>query len=272
MKPLFGWVGGKRRLLPQIKTILPENYNNYIEPFIGAGALFFDLEQKGSIINDFNPELINFYKVLRDSPIELINEMKKHVNTEEHYLKIRKLDQNENFLSLSKIERAGRFLFLIRASFSSMWRVNSKGNHNVPYGKGRGGIVSEVNKEHFIKASELLKTTTILNGDYKKIMPFIKKGDFIFFDPPYAPLSATASFTSYTNSSFGGTQQQELKEFCDYVNKIGAYFMLSNSNSDFIKDLYKEYNINLLNINRMISAKAESRGKIKEVFVTNYKT
>jgi len=269
MKPIVKWVGGKRQLINELKTNMPRKYNKYIEPFIGGGALFFELSVKNAIINDYNKELINLYEVVRDNPKELIDDVCKHKNEEEYYYKVRTIDRDkEKFNKLTKVEKASRFLYLNKTGFNGLYRVNSNGECNVPFGKYKNPIYCE--PENIYACSVLLKDTTILNGDFEIVKEYIKKEDFIYFDPPYVPLNTTSNFTAYTDKGFDDDMQFRLKEFCDYINNTGAYFMLSNSYTDFTLELYKDYEINIVKAKRSINSNGNNRGKIKEILVTNY--
>ena len=267
-KPIIKWVGGKRQLLPSILERIPKTFNQYFEPFIGGGALFFELNKKGSTISDYNKDLINLYKIVKNNPIELIEDLQKHINSSEYYYKIRELDRTEDFSSLSPIEKASRLIFLNKTCFNGLYRVNKKGQFNVPYGKYKNP--QWIDEENILKASELFKKTKILNGDFEIIKPLIKKGDFIYLDPPYVPLNNTSNFTSYTDNGFSLEDQLRLKKFCDYIDSIGAYFLLSNSYTDFIIQNYKKYKIEAIMAKRSINAKGDKRGKVKEVLIRNY--
>ena len=268
-RPVVKWVGGKRQLMKQIKNNMPVNYNNYFEPFIGGGALFFELKNEGCYINDYNDELINLYQVIKDNPVELIEDLKYHTNTEDHYYHIREMDRSPNYSQTSTITRASRLMFLNRTGYNGLYRVNRSGQNNVPFGRYKNPKI--VDEENIMNCSNLLQKTTIASGDFTNIKEFIKKEDFIYFDPPYVPISDTSSFTSYTANGFDDDMQLRLKKLCDYINKIGAYFMLSNSCAAMIKDLYKEYTIKIVAANRALNCKASGRGKVNEVLVMNYK-
>ena len=267
-KPVIKWVGGKRQLLNKIKEEMPKKYNRYHEPFIGGGALFFDLSPKNAVINDFNEELINMYQVLKENPKELMIDLCSHLNTEEYYYSLRKLDRLPIFKKISKLKRASRFIFLNKTGFNGLYRVNKKGQNNVPYGRYKNPKIFEEN--NFINCSKVLKNTTILTGDFENIKPYIKKGDFIYLDPPYVPLNKTSNFTSYTEKGFDLKMQYRLKDFCDYIDSIGAYFIQSNSHTDFVLNLYQEYNIINVEANRALNCNGEKRGKILEVLIKNF--
>ncbi|MDQ7061912.1 MAG: DNA adenine methylase [Sulfurimonas sp.] len=268
-KPVIKWVGGKRQLIEDLTNLLPKKYNRYFEPFIGGGALFFSLKHKNSFINDYNHELTNLYLCIKNNPTELIKDLSKHKNDEEYYYYIRALDRDEKIYSkLSDIQKASRFIYMNKTGFNGLYRVNKKGQHNVPYGRYKNP--NWIDEENINECSKLLEQTEIGTGDFEAIKPLIKKGDFVYFDPPYVPLNDT-SFTSYTKKGFDIETQERLKDMCDYIDKMGAYFMLSNSYNDYILDLYKDYDIKTVLANRAVNCKATGRGKIKEVVVINYK-
>jgi len=268
-KPFIKWVGGKRQLLPEIKHYLPKQFNQYFEPFIGGGALFFELNTKHAVINDYNIELVNVYKTIKHDHIALIEDLKKHRNTEDYYYAIRGLDRDEQaFASLTGIERASRFIYLNKTGYNGLYRVNNKNQINVAFGGYEAPCILDENN---IKACHhALQTTTILQGDFENIKGLIQKGDFVYLDPPYAPLTPTANFVSYTAQGFDQAMQERVKNLCDEIDKIGAYFMLSNSSADMILNLYRHYDIKMVLANRKINCASDKRGAVKEVLVTNY--
>jgi DNA adenine methylase len=264
LKPPLKWAGGKRQLLSQLLELMPANYEGYAEPFVGGGALFFALEPENAVLIDKNEELINFYMVLRDDVDALIEDLKKHKNTKEYYYMVRSLDPNQ----LSKVERASRFLFLIKTGYNGLWRVNSKGQHNVPYGKYRN--VNIVDEPTLRRASQLLSTATILHGDFELIRDYAKPGMFIYFDPPYHPVSETANFTKYTADDFTEKDQIRLAQLFKDLDSMGCLLMLSNSDTPFIRELYKDYNITVVKARRAINCRADRRGPITELVIRNY--
>ncbi|RXJ56452.1 DNA adenine methylase [Candidatus Marinarcus aquaticus] len=269
-KPVIKWVGGKRQLLNELKKYMPEKFNTYFEPFIGGGALFFDLKLEKSFINDYNSELTNLYEIIKNNPKELIKDLGKHQNNADYYYKIRALDRTPTkYKRLTNIKKASRFIYLNKTGFNGLYRVNKSGQFNVPFGKYKNPNYADF--DNIFACSDLLQETTILNGDFEIIKPYICKGDFIYFDPPYVPLNETSSFTEYTDKGFDEDMQFRLKELCDYIHSIGAFFMLSNSYTDYIKDLYNEYELITVQANRALNCKASGRGKINEYIVVNYK-
>lgn len=269
LHPFVKWVGGKRQLLPELQKAMPSYYGRYYEPFVGGGALFFSIQPQYGYISDLNEELINLYITIRDDVEALINSLDQHVVTKEYYIKIRNLDRNAaEYKQLSNIERASRFIYLNRTCFNGLYRVNSKGEFNVPFGQYRNPRLYE--RQNLLDCSSVLKTTEIQHADFANILNYVKSGDFVYFDPPYLPLNVTSSFTSYTKEGFDIDMQKRLKEVCDELNDRQVMFMLSNSDTDFINNLYAEYSITKVYARRQINSVAAKRGKITEVLVKNY--
>ena len=266
--PIVKWVGGKRQLMFELLKNLPKSYNRYFEPFIGGGALFFELQPDNAYISDMNEELINLYFVVRDSVDELVHDLNKHEISKEYFLKIRNLDRMEKYFKLSNVERASRFIYLNRTCFNGMYRVNSKGEFNVPFGNYKNPRI--IDENNLLNCSELLKKTEIKCADFSEIIHKVQKGDFVYFDPPYVPLNETSSFTSYTKDGFDIDMQFKLREVCDELDSMGVKFMLSNSDTKLVNELYVNYNIKKVFASRQINANANGRGKITEVLVRNY--
>ena len=271
-KPIIKWVGGKRQLLEEIKKRMPQKYNKYFEPFFGGGALFFELKPENAFINDYNSELINLYKIVRDNPSYLIDNLKKHKNELEYYYEVRSKDRDKPLFSkLTEVERASRFLYLNKTGFNGLYRVNSKGEYNVPFGKYKNPNYYDEN--NLLLCSELLKNAEISIGDFEIIKDKIEKEDFIYLDPPYVPLNTTSNFTGYTDKGFDDDMHFRLRDLCDYIHNKGAYFLMSNSTAELVYELYNidGYFIDEVKANRNINSKASGRGKITEVIITNYK-
>lgn len=271
IKPFIKWVGGKRQLLPELQQRLPERILDYYEPFIGGGALLWTLEPqelRSITINDYNAELINAYQVVRDKPQHLLASLAKHRNTEIYYYEQRALDRQDNFNRRTAVERASRFIYLNKTGYNGLYRVNSKGQHNVPYGRYSNPTI--VDPETIYACSAFLQHVQIMQGDFDAIRPLLSADAFVYLDPPYVPVSATASFTSYTDQGFDRSMQQRLKELCDYTDAIGAKFMLSNSDTPLVRELYAAYHIEEVKAARAINSKATARGKITELVVRNY--
>ncbi|MFM0581700.1 DNA adenine methylase [Streptococcus suis] len=272
LQPFTKWTGGKRQLLPVIKSLMPDNYNSYFEPFIGGGAVFFELIPKKAIINDFNSELINCYRQIKDNPQKLIQLLTKHQenNSKEYYLELRAVDRDNRINKMTDVERAARIMYMLRVNFNGLYRVNSKNQFNVPYGRYKNPKI--VDSELILSISQYLNKNNIeiLTGDFEKAVEDVGAGDFVYFDPPYIPLSETSAFTSYTHEGFSYEEQVRLRDVFRKLDKKGAYVMLSNSSSPLVEELYKGFNIHKVEAIRTNGAKASSRGKISEFIVTNY--
>lgn len=267
-KPVVKWAGGKGQLLKQIEEHLPQEFNTYYEPFIGGGALFFRLWNsqriKNAVISDNNPDLINIYEVIKKNPEELIIELKKskYRNEKEAYYKIREWEPRKPVL------KAARMLYLNRTCFNGLYRVNSKGKFNVPFGKYKNPKL--LDESNIWAVHEALRNTEIRLCDFEKAVKGAKQGDFVYFDPPYYPLSTTANFTGYTRNSFNEEDQRRLAETFKRLAGMGVYVMLSNSHTEFIKKLYDQFNLKIVYARRAINSDANGRGQIKEYMILNY--
>lgn len=270
LKPFVKWAGGKRQLLPEIKKYIPEEYSTYYEPFVGGGAVLFHIQPEKFVINDVNREIVNVYNTVKNEVENLITELKSYENDADFYYKIRAIDRVENFSNLSNVKKAARVIYLNKTCFNGLFRVNRQGQFNVPFGKyKKPNIVNEdtlraVN-QYFAQAKG-----EILNTDFAECLSKAKKDSFVYLDPPYDPVSNSSSFTGYTLSGFNRYEQERLKTTCDKLNQKGCKFLLSNSATDFIKDLYKDYKIEIVKAGRSINSKASKRGKIEEVLIRNY--
>ncbi|MFA6252336.1 MAG: DNA adenine methylase [Candidatus Paceibacterota bacterium] len=273
-KPFVKWVGGKRQLLAQFRLMNlypPEKFDikkgKYFEPFVGGGAVFFDLLPETAHLSDLNNELVVTYNVIKGNVENLIKSLKKHKLNKEYFLKIRSQDPE----NLSDLDVASRFIYLNRTCFNGMYRVNSKGEFNVPFGKYTNPLICD--EDNLRKASKALKNVEIKKQDYKEVLKKAKKGDFVYFDPPYHPVSKTASFTSYTSKSFLEKEQMELRDVFVKLHERGCFVMLSNSDTSFINKIYSELKgvrITKVQASRAINSNASKRGKITEVLITNY--
>lgn len=264
------WAGGKKQLLNQLKQYFPETINRYFEPFVGGGAVAFYIikhyKPKEVYLSDNNDELTNAYKVIKDNVNELIENLKeyKRQHSKEFYYKVRAKNPKE----LSNLERAVRFIYLNKTCFNGLYRVNSKGEFNVPIGSYTNPAI--YNEQELKEISRLLKGVEIKTKQFYEIQNKVKEGDFIYFDPPYYPIKKD-SFTTYTKEEFLDKEQKKLAKLFKKLDKKGAKVMLSNSDSHFVEGLYKEYSIGIVRASRMINCDAKGRGKINEIVVTNYK-
>lgn len=273
LKPILKWVGGKRQLLHEIIPLIPNDVTTYVEPFVGGGAVLFEYQPQRAIINDLNEELINVYRVIKEHPEELIDILTQHkVNhNKEYFYKIRGLDRDDNFFEkYSDVERAARTIYLNKTCYNGLYRVNSKGQFNTPYGRYKNPKIVDDITIYAMSNYFNFNDIKIMNEDYKKALTNLRKGAFVYFDPPYLPISESSSFTSYTEDGFTYEQQVELKEQCDKLNNRGIKFLLSNSYHPAILELYKDYKIKVIKAKRAINSNAEKRGDINEVLVYNY--
>ncbi len=269
ISPILKWVGGKRQLLADIIPLINKRCSTYVEPFVGGGAVFFELQPNKAIINDYNPELINVYEVVRDFPEELIVSLEKHSreNTEEYFYKLRALDRNAEYSKMSNIQRAARIVYLNKTCYNGLYRVNSAGQFNSPYGKYKNPNI--VNATAIRAMSKYLRNPkiTIKQGDYREVLKRVRKGAFVYLDPPYMPISSSASFTGYTENGFSYEQQVALKDECDKLKEKGIAFLQSNSDCPEIRDLYKKYDVRTVQVKRSINSDANKRGEISEVLI-----
>lgn len=275
--PVLKWVGGKRQLLSEIKKYMPKINKNstYYEPFVGGGAVLFEMQPDKAVINDINRDLIDVYKVIKDNVEDLIKELKKdkYSNTSEAFYDIRELDrQPKKYNNLTGIQKAARILYLNKTCYNGLYRVNSIGEFNSPFGRYKNpNIVNEVGlravSKYFNDAD-----ITFLSGDFESTVKGIKKGSVVYFDPPYAPISKTSNFTGYNESGFGEEQQERLKKLCDKLTDKGIHILLSNSDCDFIRELYhdtEKYEIISVKAKRAINSVGDSRGEVSEVLIKN---
>lgn len=274
LKPFTKWTGGKRQLLPELHENMPEEYNRYFEPFIGGGALFLDTKPERATINDFNSNLVHAYEQIRDDVDALIDLLKIHQanNTKEYYLDLRAVDRDGRIDEMTETEKAARLLYMLRVNFNGLYRVNSKDQFNVPYGRYKNPKIVDSELLHAI--SDYLNTAdiTILNGDFATAIENVRAGDFVYFDPPYVPVSVTSAFTAYTHEGFGMEEQIRLRDVFVELDRRGAYVMLSNSSVPLVHELYAEYaeTTIIVGASRMINSKADKRGKVDEVLIKNY--
>ena len=291
-KPFIKWVGGKKRLIETFDRLLPNDLVNmedmtYIEPFVGGGAMLFFMLQKfnnitKAIINDVNPDLIKAYNVIKTYPEKIIISLEQiqreyvRLLTEEKrkafYLESRDIYNNN---ALSDIENTMYFIFLNRTCFNGLYRVNSKGKFNVPFGRYSNPKICDA--DTIYSDSELLQKVQMINGDFEQTEDYITENTFMYFDPPYRPLDATSSFNSYAKEAFNDEEQIRLKEYYDRLSGKGCLLMLSNSdcrgrNPDdtFFDDLYSEYDIQRVFTSRSVSANPSKRGKLSELLIRNY--
>lgn len=271
--PVVKWVGGKRQLLAEITPLLPKRITTYCEPFLGGGAVLFSIQPSKAIVNDLNKDLIVVYEVIRDDIETLIESLKKHENTSDYFYSIRDMDRNkDSYKLLSKVERASRLLYLNKTCFNGLFRVNSSGEFNSPFGHYKNPNI--VNEPVLRAVSKYFNSNniTFYSGDFYKTIENIGRGAFVYLDPPYDPVSDTANFTGYNKGGFDRKEQLRLKEYCDELTRKGIKFLLSNSATEFIKSLYSEYDIHIVQAKRSINSNGSKRGAVDEVLIRNYGT
>ena len=272
LKPFVKWAGGKRQLLGEILERIPRTYDNYIEPFLGGGAVLFALQPKRALINDINASLIHTYKIIASDPQQFINKIKELDSRiveggKEYYYLIRDLYNSKLMREEFDLELAALFVFLNKHCFNGLYRVNAKGLFNVPYNNGKKASIDE---EVILEVSKYLKKLTICLGDFEDACKDAKEGDFIFLDSPYAPLNPS-SFESYTKEGFDMESHVRLSKLFDNLTQKGCYCMLTNHNTEFINDLYgnKGYKMDVVSVKRMINADASKRTG-EEIIICNY--
>ena len=270
--PFVKWAGGKRQLIPQIRERMPEKYNDYYEPFVGGGAVIFDLLPANALINDINKALINTYRTICNEPDAFLKEVNRLDNDmledgKKYYYTIREHYNDKLMRSEYDVELAALFVFINKHCFNGLYRVNGKGLFNVPYNNSRRVSVDE---NVIIATSEYLRGVTIIDGDFEQACKNAKKGDFVFIDSPYAPLNPT-SFESYTKEGFDIESHKRLAKLYDELTARGCYCMLTNHNTELINELYgnKDYKIDVVSVKRMINSDASNRVG-EEVIICNY--
>lgn len=270
LKPFIKWAGGKTQLLPTLLNNLPPKFNNYYEPFIGGGAMLFEIKAKKFIINDINEQLILSYNYIKDDVESLIKQLtkidKEQLLSPKEYYYLKRERYNDLIENNSKdIEVAALFIYLNKHCFNGLYRVNSKGLFNVPHnGSKRGSFVAE----NLVNVSKFLQKVTILNGDFEDSVKTAKKGDFIFFDSPYAPLNPT-SFIDYSKEGFDLASHERLANLFKALDKKGCYCLLTNHNTKLINELYSDYNQDVVAVRRAINSNANARTG-EEIIIRNY--
>lgn len=273
VNPVLKWASGKTQLLPEINKRLPKQFNTYYEPFFGGGALLFSLLPSSAVINDLNSELMNVYKCIKHDTqfIRLLKELDRHqsLHSKSYYYLIRDIDCSPYYKNWRDYERAARTIYLNKTCFNGLYRVNKKGHFNTPIGTEKYKKLYDL--DNITNMHEYLKNNNvkILCGSYSSAVKDVKAGDFVYFDPPYDYQDGDG-FTSYTTDGFTKENQVELFNLFKELSDKGVYVMLSNNNTDFIRDLYKDYNIGVVYAKRAINHKGDGRGAVEEVIITNY--
>lgn len=270
--PFVKWAGGKRQLISQIRERMPEQFNNYYEPFVGGGAVIFELLPENAVINDINRALINAYQMICDHPQEFLQEINRldaemWEDGKEYYYSLREHYNDKLMKDEFDVELAALFVFINKHCFNGLYRVNGKGLFNVPYNNSRRNSVDE---QSIMEISEFLKNVTIISGDFEAACEGAGEGDFVFIDSPYAPLNPT-SFESYTKEGFDIESHRRLANLFDELTARGCYCMLTNHNTELINELYgnKGYTIDVVSVKRMINSDASNRVG-EEVIICNY--
>ncbi|MCR4900757.1 MAG: DNA adenine methylase [Treponema sp.] len=288
-KPFIKWVGGKSQLLDEIREKYPSHLEKYCEPFVGGGAVLFDIlckfQPKEVLINDINKELINTYSQIKNNCSEMIEQLKKIQNIYKNH----SIEENKSFFYKKRnryneikinekaeedVEKAVLFIFLNKTCFNGLYRVNSKGLFNVPFNNAKNPLLCD--EDNLKACSELLQNVEMKVGDYKECKSFIDDKTFVYIDPPYRPLSQTAAFTSYSENNFTDKDQIELGKFITEISEKGALVLASNSdpkntnsNDNFFDELYSNFNIERVSATRMINSNANKRGTINELLISN---
>lgn len=275
MKPFLKWAGGKNQLLKEIDKYKPKQFNTFYEPFVGAGSVFMHLKNEKTRINDLNSELINTYKVVKDHLPHLLEKLRIHENknSREYFYELREWDRNGLISDKSDVERAARFIYLNKTCYNGLFRVNSMGQFNVPYGRQKNPNIT--NSEVLNLVSGFLNKNNVLitNKDFSDSVSDAKKGDFIYLDPPYAPLTNNSqNFLGYTLSGFSNEEQQRVFNTFLELDRKGCYVMLSNSDAAVIRELYQDFKKTtyVVEAKRLINSTSSNRGKINELIILNY--
>jgi DNA adenine methylase len=281
--PFVKWAGGKGQLLAQLRPYFPQHYLRYIEPFVGGGAVFFHLQPESALLADLNPELVNLYRVVRDMPEKLmvqLDRMGQRTDHEAYYYELREKQpvdlpparQDQDGIPLADEDRlwiAARTIYLNKTGFNGLFRVNSRGRFNVPWGR-RTRLPQLYHPASLLSAAQLLHATDIHLADFAAILDQAQPGDFVYLDPPYHPLSATASFTNYTRLDFPPAEQERLAACLWAMDRRGVRFLLNNSDTPYTRHLYAGFHVSIARARRTINRDAAKRGPVNELIVYNY--
>lgn len=263
-RPPLKWAGGKTRLLPALRRSIPPTYGTYFEPFLGGAALFFDINPKSAVLGDSNPELINFYEVLRDSPRLLIEHLQQFTVSEPDFYRIRALEPR----TLTSIQRAARLIYLNKTCFNGIYRVNKRGQFNTPFGKQTRVNIFE--QENFLAASTILGSAMLKCADFLTTVNEARSGDFVYFDPPYIPVSKFSDFKRYTKERFSERDHEELAEAFTVLAERGCYVLLSNSFHEKTALRYSRFHQQKVLMPRFVNCKGDGRGNVTELLISNY--
>ena len=268
MRPVLKWAGGKRQLLPELLARLPQSFNGYHEPFVGGGAVFFELVAQGRIatayLSDANPSLIDVYLGLRDGVDDVIAALRQHRYERDYYYQMRALRPAD----LSLPQRAARIIYLNKTCYNGLYRENRRGQFNVPFGRYKNPTICD--EPNLRAAARALQGADIARQHFSTVLDHARPGDFVYFDPPYHPLSPTANFTAYDRHGFGPHDQRRLRDVFAALGERGVRAMLSNSDTPFVRELYSGFRVDQVYVARAVNSKANGRGKVAEVIVWNY--
>lgn len=269
--PVVKWVGGKRQLMNSLMPLFPRHITSYCEPFLGGGAVLFELQPDVAYVNDINSELIQMYEVIRDNVDELIAVLGEHPNEEEHFYSVRDWDRDkEQYARLTRVQKAARVIYLNKTCFNGLFRVNNAGEFNTPFGHYKNPNIINAPTLKAVSAYFQKAQLTFSSVDYAEVLANVGRGTFVYLDPPYDPVSDTANFTGYAKGGFDRAEQIRLRQHCDELDRRGIRFMLSNSSTDFIREQYADYHITTVRARRAVNSNATRRGQVDEVIIRNY--
>ncbi|MCS6884380.1 MAG: DNA adenine methylase [Acidobacteriota bacterium] len=269
LRPFLKWAGGKRRLLTQMSRFFPTSFNTYFEPFLGGGAVFFylysvGLVSKTSVLADLNDELINCYRVVSKQPFDLIEQLRQYTISEKSFYRVRAMKPQD----LSPVERASRFIFLNKTCFNGLYRVNCTGEFNVPYGRYKNPVICD--EQAILQASIALQSAVLMATGFEVTLQTVKPRDFVYLDPPYVPTSSSSSFTGYTSGGFTLADHCRLAEEFRRLDRLGAQVLMSNSDTDFVRCLYRGFELTRVRSSRAINSNPLGRGPVNELLIRNY--
>lgn len=269
--PIVKWAGGKRQLLDVLQPLLPRRITFYCEPFVGGGAMLFRLQPRRAIVNDINRELIAVYEVIRDDVEALILALQEHTNEKACFYAVRNWDRDpQAYAAKSKVEKAARLIFLNKTCYNGLFRVNNAGEFNTPFGRYKNPAIVNAPVLRAVSAYFRAAEISFSSRDYAAVLEALPGKSFVYLDPPYDPVSNSSNFTGYAQGGFSREEQIRLRECCDQLNRRGIKFMLSNSSTGFIRDLYKNYSVTIVRAKRALNSIAAKRGQVDEVVVRNY--
>ncbi len=267
-RPFLKWAGGKSRLLNQYSHLFPrrDQIRRYYEPFLGSAAVFFHLQPKDALLADVNENLVEIYRVVQNDVEDLVDLLGRHINDEDEFYRVR----SQRPAELTSVERAARLIYLNKTCYNGLYRENKRGEFNVPFGRYKNPAICDPMRLRI--ASSALQGVDLQVGDFDKIVAPADSGDFVYFDPPYAPLSTTSNFTSYNRHGFDEDDQRRLSAAFDDLSSRGCLLMLSNSNARLVHELYggKKYRLIEIKARRSINSKANGRGPVTELLILNY--